>query len=138
METFIQTHWGILLLEFTLPPLPYNLELQLILAGSIALIELILFGLCLWNLKNRVRGNYLLALLMLTILIAFITGQAFNEYYYADYLRDEYATKVDASLLYKAKAFFTISSLIGLVLSAITVFLRMWKDRKVTTEGHAK
>lgn len=127
-----------LLLEFTLLPLPYNLKLQLILAGSIALIELLLFGLCLWSLRNSTRGNYLLALLMLMALIAFITGHAFSEYYYADYLRDDYATKVDASLLYKAKSFFSISSLIGLVLSAITVSLRMWRDGKVRTKDHAK
>lgn len=127
-----------LLLEFTLPPLPYNFKLQIVVAGSIALIELALFCLCLWSLKNKERSNYLLALLILTSAIAFLTGCLFNEYYYAEYAVEEYVIKAHQAILSRAKAMFTLSSLIGLVLAAITVLLRMREERKGAAEKYAK
>lgn len=104
------------------------------LAGLIALIEVILFVMCLRYLKSAPRCNYFLGLLTLMALLAFVIGSAFNQHYYVELLQttfgSEEAFRHHETILYKLREFFTLSSTIGLTFSAITVAVRLWQQQR--------
>ena len=124
-----------LLYEFTIPPMPYSGKLQLILVCILALSEIVTFTFWIRKYKNTARQKLLLALLVLLAAITYFVGEAFYEHYYQDFLKTQFGEGVAANIhlvfLFRLKEFFTITSLLGLLLATLTQVIHLvWTPPK--------